>query len=380
MKRSEMLLFLIIVIVIYTAVNYYLFRTAKLFLPKHVNIFAIIFWFLVIAFPLGQLLERIFPSVLSDALVWVGNFYLGAMVYGLILALIFSLYQLLAVIFPSFKINFTDIQRYTIFWSNFLLIVFIEIIGFYNSEHPHLKEFRMKMDISRPLNLVFVSDIHLGSSSSRMRTQRIVELIQSEKPDIIVLGGDIFDGDIQPVKRQHKAEPIFQLKAPLGVYAVTGNHEYIGGGLASKNYLKTNGIRLLEDESVLVDSLFYLIGREDRDKERFGMGQRKTIEELTHSLNQSFPKILIDHQPYELDKKAKAGIDLTLSGHTHNGQLWPFNYITGWIYEVGYGFLRKGNTLIYVSCGAGTWGPPIRTNSRPEVVHFEIIPSDTDHE
>jgi uncharacterized protein len=129
---------------------------------------------------------------------------------------------------------------------------------------------------------------------------------------------------------------------------------------------------MLRDRSVKVADAFTLVGREDRSIQQFGSMKRKDLSDLMKDVDQSLPVILMDHQPFNLDDAVKNNIDLQLSGHTHHGQLWPFNFITDKVYELSYGYLRKGNTHFYVSCGVGTWGPPLRTTSRPEVVNIKL--------
>ena len=165
------------------------------------------------------------------------------------------------------------------------------------------------------------------------------------------------------------------LHAPLGVYAITGNHEYIGGAAEAVAYLTEYNIKFLSDTAEFLDNRFYLAGRDDRDKTRFTGKPRKSLADILKNANHSFPILLMDHQPFQLSIPEELGVDLQLSGHTHDGQIWPFNYITNAIYEVSWGYKKKGNTHIYVSCGYGTWGPPMRIGNHPEVVsitlHFE---------
>jgi predicted MPP superfamily phosphohydrolase len=127
---------------------------------------------------------------------------------------------------------------------------------------------------------------------------------------------------------------------------------------------------VLRDTAILVDNRFYLVGREDRDRSRFIGKPRKELDELMQTVNLSLPVIMMDHQPFNLGRVAKLGIDLQLSGHTHHGQMWPFNHITTAIYELSRGYKMIGNTHFYVSTGFGTWGPPVRLGNRPEIVQI----------
>jgi hypothetical protein len=159
------------------------------------------------------------------------------------------------------------------------------------------------------------------------------------------------------------------LRSRLGIYSVLGNHESYGNLERNLSYLRKWGVTVLQDEAVLVDDSFWLLGRRDPTALRRGEA-RLPIEEIMKSsgVDAGRPLILLDHQPVGLGEAERAGIDLQLSGHTHAGQLFPLNIINKLIYEQNWGSLVKGRTQYYVSCGVGTWGPPVRTGSVPEIV------------
>jgi predicted MPP superfamily phosphohydrolase len=191
-------------------------------------------------------------------------------------------------------------------------------------------------------------------------------------PDIVLLPGDIVDEDLNPVIKENLGESLRTIKSKFGVFAVTGNHEYIGGVEEAVSYLTENGVHFLRDESILINHTAYLLGREDRSVNRFKNKSRKTLQEIMQGVDKHYPIISMDHQPFHLAEAEENGIDLQLSGHTHNGQLWPLNYITDAIYEVDWGYKRIADTHIYVSCGVGTWGPPVRSGNRPEIVNIKL--------
>lgn len=222
------------------------------------------------------------------------------------------------------------------------------------------------------VNLAIVSDIHLGTIVGSSRFNRIVDRINQLNPDIVILPGDIVDEDLGPVIRQDLGETLKNIKSAFGVIAVTGNHEYIGGVEKACRYLTDHNVRVLRDTVLRVNDDFYIIGREDRSIKGFTGKQRKPLEELMAQVDKSYPIILLDHQPLNLSQAVVNGADLQISGHTHHGQIWPLTYITDMIYEVSYGYKRKGNTQIYVSSGAGTWGPPIRIGTIPEIVNIKL--------
>jgi hypothetical protein len=180
------------------------------------------------------------------------------------------------------------------------------------------------------------------------------------------------DEDIQPVIRQNLGETLRQIKSKYGIYGITGNHEYIGGVEPACKYLIEHGVTMLRDSSVQIAGAFTLVGREDISIRQFDGKNRKPLGDLMKDVNTSLPVILMDHQPFRLDDAVDHGADLQVSGHTHHGQLWPFNYISQAVYELSWGYKKKGHTHFYVSCGVGTWGPPMRTGNRPEVVNLKL--------
>jgi hypothetical protein len=192
-------------------------------------------------------------------------------------------------------------------------------------------------------------------------------------PDIVLLPGDIVDESVTAREEEAMTEVFQKLRAPLGVYSVPGNHEYYGGLERNLAYLRKWGVRVLEDEAEEVAGSFYLIGRKDPSSLERGQ-TRMPIGEIMNraGVDRTRPLILMDHQPVRLGEAAEAGIDLQLSGHTHAGQLFPLNLVNRLIYEQNWGGLRKGRTQYYVSCGVGTWGPPVRTGSIPEILRIKL--------
>jgi hypothetical protein len=304
------------------------------------------------------------------------------MVYFVLALLLIDLARLVNHFIPFFpKILYVDYQKtklITLFILIGLVIVTVTA-GFINARNPVIRS--MDLHISKKINgggtlkIAMASDIHLGTLVGKRGASRLVRMINGVHPDIILLAGDIVDEDLKSVTRRNLGDTLKNLVAPLGVYAITGNHEYIGGAAEAVAYLTRYNIKFLSDTIELIDNRFYLAGRDDRDKSRFTGKPRKPLADILKGIDHSFPILLMDHQPFQLSRPEELGVDLQLSGHTHDGQIWPFNYITGAIYEVSWGYKKKGNTHIYVSCGFGTWGPPMRIGNRPEVVlitlHFE---------
>jgi len=213
---------------------------------------------------------------------------------------------------------------------------------------------------AKPKTIVMMSDLHLGYHNQRPELHRWVEMVNAEKPDLILIAGDIIDRSIRPLEEQQMWEEFRQLKAP--VVACLGNHEYYAGQPNSLSFYEKAGIHLLKDE-VLVMGDLSIVGRDDRTNLR-----RKSVKALTAHVDSSKYVILLDHQPYHLEAAEESGVDFQLSGHTHHGQVWPISWITESIYECAFGSHERGNTHYYVSSGIGIWGGKFRIGTRSEYV------------
>ena len=187
-----------------------------------------------------------------------------------------------------------------------------------------------------------------------------MDLINAEQPDFILIAGDIIDGSMRPLNEEKMAEEFHRLKAP--VYACLGNHEYYAGNPEARQFYKDAGIHLLIDEIAVIDSCIAIIGRDDVTNKR-----RKTIEDMA-SETSSFYTIVLNHQPYSLERAERVGVDFQLSGHTHRGQVWPISWITDYVYECSWGSYQRGNTQFYVTSGIGLWGGKFRIGTQSEYV------------
>lgn len=217
------------------------------------------------------------------------------------------------------------------------------------------------------LHIVALSDMHLGYGIGENELKGWVELINNEKPDLILIAGDIIDCSTRPLNAGNFAEILKQLHATLGIYACMGNHEYLSGAEKSQKFIEKSGIKLLKDSVTLIDNSIYIVGRDDKTNH-----ERKPLSDLTSDLDKSKYIILLDHQPFNLKEAKECDIDFQLSGHTHQGQVWPISMITKAIYETDHGFLTKGNTNYYVSSGLGIWGGKFRIGTQSEYVVIDI--------
>lgn len=378
---KNFIIFISLVLVVYGLINFYIFIRGWQAIPKDSSLriyYLVIFLFLSISYIAGRALERNSISPLSSSLIWIGSFWLGMMVYflfGVILLDILRLINHFTGLFPAILVRDWTKTKFITAIALTAIVIITVVAGRINAITPRVFTMNIKVgkkaDPLKSLNIVAASDIHLGTIIGNGRLNYLVNKINSMNPDIILLPGDIVDEDLGPVIKQNLGETLKKLNSRYGVYAITGNHEFYGGVEAATRYLTDHGIEMLRDKTLKINDSFYLIGREDRTLNQ--VRKRKTLQELMADVDKSKPVIMMDHQPFELDEAVQSGVDLQLSGHTHHGQLWPFNFITNRVYEVSWGFKKKENTNIYVSSGFGGWGPPIRLGNRPEIVNIKLI-------
>lgn len=250
-----------------------------------------------------------------------------------------------------------------------LLIVGIFAWGSYRYQHKErvALELTVAKQLKRPIKIVGLSDLHLGYTIGREELSRWVQLINAERPDLILIAGDLVDGDVRPVLEDRLAELVNQLEAP--VYACLGNHEYLGGEAREKGFIRQTKIQLLQDSVATFEDKLYIIGRDDATNRR-----RRSLRELTAGLDRTRPILLLDHQPHRLEEAEQAGIDLQLSGHTHRGQVFPINLIVDQLYERSHGYHRRGATQYYVSSGLGIWGGKYRIGTQSEYAVITLRP------
>ncbi|WP_319452809.1 MULTISPECIES: metallophosphoesterase [unclassified Mycobacterium] len=215
--------------------------------------------------------------------------------------------------------------------------------------------------------IAVVSDIHLGPLSGRAHTERIVRMINETEPDLVAIVGDLVDGTVDELG--HAAEPLRDLVSRDGAFFVTGNHEYfVDDPFSWLSELERLGVAPLRNEHTVITrggSAFDLAGVNDVAGESRSDGP--DFDRALSGLDSSRPTVLLAHQPVQVQEAAAHGVDLQLSGHTHGGQMWPFHYVVGAIQPSLAGLSTVGDTQLYVTRGAGFWGPPVRVGARPDI-------------
>lgn len=380
MKYLPFIIFFSIFFGLFLSGSWYVFHRGMQALPPGTfrSIFPWLFWIISSFFIVGQFLERTEPTMATRVISTIGSFWLVTLWYLFMFVVVIDIFRLgnhfLGFIPDTWTQSFLTGKN--LFIGTSVVTLLLVLAGHLNAIYPRIVQVDIPLEkIKTPeqeLKVALATDIHMGFIIGNHRVKRLVNKINEQNPDVVLFGGDLVDHNPLPVIKWKMGEHFTRLHAPLGVYAITGNHEYIGHPEVSINYLSKFGINYLRDTALNINNQLLLVGREDKDKTRFTGQKRKPLTLLLEDTSTHLPVLLLDHQPVELGKAAEAGVDVMMSGHTHRGQFWPFSYITRKVYELDWGYLQKGNTHYYVSSGYGTWGPPVRIGSRSEIVILNL--------
>lgn len=224
------------------------------------------------------------------------------------------------------------------------------------------------------LSIVQLTDLHVGPTIGRQHIEDLVRRTNALEPDIVAITGDLVDGSVAELREA--VAPLAGLVARLGVFFVTGNHEYYSGAEAWVQALPALGVRVLRNERVQIargTTAFELAGVDDRSAAHSGTpGHGEDLQMALAGWDRRLPLVLLAHQPRTVLDASRMGVDLQLSGHTHGGQIWPFGALVQLQQRFLAGLARHQDTLIYVSRGTGYWGPPMRLGAPSEIAHLVL--------
>lgn len=378
-----MLVFLAIALSVYGLVNFYIVRRGAQALagyPGARAAFLVLFVGLALVFPLGRVLMAASRGWLTSVLIEVGTFHLAVMLYGFMAVLAVDLVRLVNAFLPFLPKGLTaggPRAGAAVFAVAAGAVALTVAAGAWNATRLRTVDLDLRLPkkegTSGPLTVVAASDLHLGTLVGPSRLEKVVGRMNALQPDVVLFAGDIVDETVSEEIEAKLGGIMRGLKAPLGVYAVPGNHEFYSGLERNLACLRACGITVLEDRAVGVGGAFTLVGRRDPSSLRM-QERRLSIPGIlgASGLDADLPVVVLDHQPVRLEEAAAAGVSLQISGHTHDGQIFPIGLVNGLIYELNRGHLRKGDTHFYVTSGAGTWGPPVRIGSRAEIVRIRL--------
>ena len=357
--------------------NAYIFRRGYQALPaqKTVRISYILFFVVeLLLYFTGYFFYKDLPDQILSPIMLICNTWYIASIYftlGLIVLDLIRLSNRLRPWYPEILKKHWKTVKLSLFSVFVLSVAGLMIQGYQNAIYPVVRHVHIhipKVTEGRDsLTIALMSDLHIGECIGKKNVRRFVELCNAEQPDLVVIAGDIMDYESRQASRERIEEDLQQLKAPLGVYMVLGNHEYRANRLAKLHWLEQTGGIVLIDSVAMPDTTFYLIGRDDDVNEK-----RASLETLMQGVDITKPVIVVEHQPGFVREAIDNACDLGLYGHTHNGQYWPFPLLLKLVFEFPYGYFSKGNTHIYVSSGIGFAGPPYRVGTRSELVVLHI--------
>lgn len=248
------------------------------------------------------------------------------------------------------------------------LLIALFALSVYNAYTPvvHRVSIRIDKPLAQPVRIGMASDTHLGTLVGARQLDKLAQIMQQEKADIILLPGDIMDDDTAAYEAEHMQPHLSKLRAPLGVYATLGNHDLFGAQRQITRAIEAAGITVLNDGIIETGGLTVIGRPDDLDK-----GRLKTAE-LLKQADTSKPVVLLDHRPSEIELHSTLPIDIQVSGHVHNGQIFPANLIVRAINRLHYGYEKIGNGHFFVTSGYGFWGIPLRLGSQSEVLIIDV--------
>lgn len=352
--------------------------------------FAVVYLFMALSPVIAFLLPK---SAVAIVIRRISTYWIGIMLYSLLYVVLFDLLRLIA--------KHTKLKNTLLFSRGSVISIGSVVVacavatclyGIFNARNIKVNEYSVTVNKScgsdKHLKAVLVADLHMGYAIGVDHITNMVKKINEQNADIVIIAGDIFDNsydgmdDPEGIKAQLKS-----IKSKYGVYAVYGNHDidekilmgftfdWGGKQLHSEkmtNFIKECDIKLINDESVLINDEFYLVGRRDTDKPGTEDGTRAEISELTKDLDKAKPIFVLSHEPDELQKTADAGADIDFSGHTHDGQLFPGNLTIGLFWENPCGMIKKDNMYSIVTSGVGVYGTFMRVGTDAEICSVYI--------
>jgi len=354
--------------------NIYLFlRILQLFINKGYRLYYSLIYILIASiYPVSNLISEGNTGFLANIFNSIANYQLPFYLYLFLFMLVFDILLIinrLIKIIPTEKIKST---RFKITGLSIILFLSFAVVvaGVINFNAIRTSEYQI--DVQRKsaridhLKIAFVADFHLQERTEVHFVEQFVKKIAILKPDIMLFGGDIVEGDKNDGNRFVFEKLLREIKTRYGVFTVLGNHDF-SAGQDKGNFFNKAGIKVLCDTTIIIEHSFNLTGRYDSH-----FARRKNIADLLKFVTDSLPVILVDHRPTEIDQVSKTAVDVQLSGHTHNGQLFPFNLIVNKMYQLAWGYRKIGNTHFFVTSGIRLWGPPVRTTGKSEIMIIDI--------
>ena len=281
------------------------------------------------------------------------------------------------------KVRKQSFARYYAGGAAVLLAISALCSGWYLDHHVWKTEYNLSTQKNiKDIKVLMFADSHIGTTFDAIGFAKHISEMQKQNPDLVIVAGDFVDDDTSKENMIAASKALGSMKTTYGIYFVFGNHDkgYYGAqrrGFSANELideLEKNGIKVLRDEVVPVADAFYVIGRRDFSEVKEQSGKRMSMAELVKDLDKSKYMIVADHQPADYDNQANSAVDLVLSGHTHGGQLFPFNYVGKWIgaNDAIYGLEKRDNTDFIVTSGISDWAIKFKTGTKSEYVVINL--------
>lgn len=323
------------------------------------------------AFIITRSIEKFSSYYVSDVFIFISDIILALFIY---IFFFYLLTDFIKVVFKLFKTPF--INHYIQGIVSVTLSVIICILGFINSHITKINEYNITLNktVYTPFTFAALADIHIGSDMTPTRIYKEIQKINELEPDIVFIAGDIIDNNVYDFTDEY-IEKFRKIEAPLGVYVVFGNHEYYSGtqqevlSVFNKAGFKT----LIDDVVYIPEKEFYIIGRDSLRHTNSSNDERISIETLYSRIDdKTKPVIILDHIPKSSLDGRKINADIQISGHTHDGQLFPINLIVKKMYELSHGMKNYDGFHFFVTSGLGLWGPPVRVGTDSEIMLIHV--------
>ena len=248
----------------------------------------------------------------------------------------------------------------------FAIVVYISIVGLavFNAYSPVVHRLTVTTDkvLDKPMEIALVSDTHLGRWFGNRQIDKMVELIDAQSPDVVVIAGDVMNDSTNAYEKTNMHEHLSKLRAPLGVYATLGNHDYSGNEVAIAKAIERAGIQVIDNKSVWLDDVVLLVGRSDVTDPA-----QPAAADLLTQVESNKPVVFLEHSPDALEEIQDLPVDLHLSGHTHGGQIFPLTVLLKWFTPLVYSYKQMHDTQFLVTSGYGIGAVPFRLGTRSEI-------------
>lgn len=369
-------MFLFMILLIYFVPTIYTYvRLKKLFSRR---LYRILFTLCYILFALGFFIAEIMShrvntgAGMSRHIILMGYYTLPYMLYLFLLTLLSDILRGANRLLKIVPAETTGNRKFQVVTTLIIFLLPVLIVAFGAVHVNALKVNEYNVSIPRKsaeidhLKIAMAADFHLGQITDKKFLGKFINQVNALNPDIVLLPGDLVEGHRDDGETAEFSQYFLQIKSKYGIYASPGNHESHNMGNKLK-FFEDAGIFLLTDSVKEIDNSFYLIGRNDAHS-----NNRKSIKELLAQTQAHLPVIVLDHRPTDIKDVCQHNVDIQLSGHTHNGQLFPLNFIINNLYELGWGHKKIGNTHLFVTSGAQVWGPPVRTSGDSEIMVINV--------